>query len=100
MIGKERFRKLFGSRPVIRTMYDSAGKESIPIGFENSNGMLEPHSTYYVFSYEDRDGHPLSSRGEYRNIQLDGDGKGFRLPFFRPYNGCHGYHYRLKEENA
>lgn len=75
MIGKERFRKLFGSRPVIRTMYDSAGRESIH-------------------------GYPLSSRGEYRNIQLDGDGKGFRLPFFRPYNGCHGYHYRLKEENA
>ena len=75
MIGKERFRKLFGSRPVIRTMYDSAGRESIH-------------------------GYPLSSRGEDRNIQLDGDGKGFRLPFFRPYNGCHGYHYRLKEENA
>ena len=98
MIGKERFGKLFEGKPVIRTMYDPAGREDVPTGFENLNGRLEPHSTYYVFSYEDKDGHPLSSKGGYRNIQLDEDEKGFRLPFLHSYDGHVGYHYRLRED--
>lgn len=98
MIGKERFRKLFEGKQVIRTMYDSAEREDVPTGFENLNGRLEPHSTYYVFSYEDGNGHPLSSRGNYGSIQLDRDEKGFRLPFLHPYDGHLGYHYRLREE--
>lgn len=99
-IGPTTFKKLFNGRHAARTMYDASGNEEAPPGFADQSGVLEAHSTYYMFHYGSTGGEASSSRGDYGSVIRDEDGKGFRIPFLRPVAGKLGYHYRIKEAEA
>lgn len=88
------FRKLFDGKTMERRLYCLNTREETV----QYSGIIECHSTYYLFRFEDEAGQLRASRGDCRNLIPDDDGKGFRIPFVAPFDGWNGFHYIMKEE--
>ena len=88
------FRKLFDGRTMERRMYRNGDHEEMA----QYSGMIECHSTFYLFRFEDEAGQLHVSRGDYRTLIPDSDGTGFSIPFIAPFDRWNGFHYVVKED--
>ena len=90
------FRKLFDRKRADRKLY----RNGDPSEEKQYRGTIECHSTYYIFAYDDETGMPRESRSDYRSVIPDDDGRGFRLPFFAPFDGWDGFHYTVSGDET